>query len=178
MKDRIVMDLGQMMDEIFEATQNFGEAFKHGFSFNKRDQDSPFRWNENVDFYPNHSYPPANVYMKSDRTLVLEFALAGFAEADIDLQFQGDYLVLNAKAPESTADDGDESKEEVRYFKRRLKLKTIEDQKYYAPEDKFDREQVKAAYRNGLLRVTIPSKETVSSKEGVKVDIVADEYQE
>ena len=166
MKDRMVIDLGQMMDEIFEATQNFGEAFKHGFSFGKRDKDSPFRWDENVDFYPHHSYPPANVYMKGDRTLVLEFALAGFAEESVDLQFQGDYLVLNATAPER-----EHANDEIKYLKRRLKLKNVENQKYYAPEDKFDRESVRAVFRNGLLTVTIPSKETVTSKEGIKVEI-------
>lgn len=166
MKDRIVIDLGQMMDEIFEATQNFGDAFKHGFNFGKPGKDQPFHWNDNVDYYPNFSYPPANVYLTTDRTMVLEFALAGFAESDIDLQFQGDHLVLNAKAPKRDAEAS-----EVRYFKRRLKLKDIENQKFYVPEDKFDREQVKATYRNGLLTVRVPSRETVGEKEGVKVDI-------
>lgn len=50
----------------------------------------------------------------------------------------------------------------------------MENQKYYAPEDKFDRE-VTAVYKNGLLRVTIPSRETVASKEGVRVVIVNEE---
>jgi len=169
MKDRIVIDLGQMMDEIFEATRDFGDAFKNGFSFGKRGKDQPFHWDENVDYYPHYSYPPSNVYLKEDRTLVLEFALAGFAEESIDLQFQGDYLVLNVKAPEEPAEEPN-----VRYFKRRLKMKGVEDQKFYAPEDKFDRENVKAVYKNGLLRVTIPSKETITEKEGVKVEIVVD----
>ena len=169
MKDRIVIDLGQLMDEIFEATQNFGDAFKHGFSFGKRGKENPFHWDENIDYYPHYSYPPSNVFMTEDRTLVLEFALAGFPEESIDLQFQGDYLVLNVKAPEQP-----EEEPNVRYFKRRLKMKGIDDQKFYAPEDKFDRENVKAVYRNGLLRVTVPSRETVETKEGVRVNIVVD----
>ena len=166
MKDRIAIDLGQMMDEIFEATKGFGEAFKNGFNFSHRDE-GPFHWDQNVDYYPHHSYPPANVYITEDRTLVFEFALAGFSESSIQLEFQGDYMVLSAKAPE----EGDKP-ENVRYFKRRLKLKDIEEQKYYAPEDKFDREKVKAVYRNGLLKVTIPSLEIVESKEGIKIEIV------
>ena len=169
MKDRVVIDFGQMMDEIFEATQNFGDAFKKGFSFNAKDADGNPHWNENVDYYPKYSYPPANVYLTQDREMVLEFALAGFSEADIDLQFRGDYLVLNAKAPER----GDDPVE-VRYFKRKLKLKDIEDQKYYVPEDKFDREKVQASFKNGLLSVHIPSRGPVEDKEGVKVDIVVE----
>ena len=165
MKDRIVIDLGQMMDEIFEATQSFGEAFKHGFNFSHRGK-GPFHWDENVDYYPHHSYPPANAYITGERTLVFEFALAGFSESAINLEFQGDYMVLSAKAPEDP-----EKPEEVRYFKRRLKLKDIENQKYYVPADKFDRDQVKAVFRNGLLKVTIPSLENVESREGIKINI-------
>lgn len=169
MKDRIVIDLGQMMDEIFEATKGFGEAFKNGFNFKTR-HEGPLHWDQNVDYYPHHSYPPANVYMTEDRTLVFEFALAGFSESDISLEFQGDYMVLTARAPE----DADKP-EDVRYFKRRLKLKNVEAQKYYAPADKFDREQVKAVYKNGLLKVTVPSLETVEAKEGVKINIVQED---
>ena len=169
MKDRIVIDLGQMMDEIFEATKGFGEAFKNGFNFNHR-SGSPFNWDQNVDYYPHHSYPPANVYITEDRTLVFEFALAGFSETEINLEFQGDYMVLSAKAPKEA-----DKPEEIRYFKRRLKLKDITDQKYFVPGDKFDREQVKAVFSNGLLKVTIPSLENVESKEGIKINIVQED---
>ena len=169
MKDRIVIDLGQMMDEIFEATKGFGEAFKNGFNFNPR-SNGPFHWDQNVDYYPHHSYPPANVYITEDRTLVFEFALAGFNESGVQLEFQGDYMVLSAKAPDET-----DKSENIRYFKRRLKLKDIEDQKYFVPEDKFDREKVKAVFRNGLLKVTIPSLENVESKEGIKIKIVQED---
>ena len=169
MKDRIVIDLGQMMDEIFEATKDFGEVFKNGFNFKPKHND-PFHWDQNVDYYPHHSYPPANVYITEDRTLVFEFALAGFVESDINLEFQGDYMVLTAKAPVDP-----DKPEEVRYFKRRLKLKNIEEQKYYVPADKFDRDMVKATFKNGLLKVTVPSLETVESKEGIKINIVQED---
>ena len=169
MKDRIVIDLGQLMDEIFEATQSFGEVFKNGFNFSHREK-GPFNWNENVDYYPHHSYPPANIYITENRTMVFEFALAGFDESSINLEFQGDYMVLSVGAPETS-----ETPDGFRYFKRRLKLKEIKEQKYYAPADKFDREQVKAVFRNGLLRVTIPSKETYETKEGVKINIVQED---
>ncbi len=169
MKDHVVIDLGQMMDEIFEATKGFGEAFKNGFNFKPR-PDGPFHWDQNVDYYPHHSYPPANVYITNDRTLVFEFALAGFSEADINLEFQGDHMVLSAKAPEDSEKLGD-----VRYFKRRLKLKDLSEQKYFVPADKFDREKVKAVFRNGLLKVTVPSLENVESKEGIKINIMQED---
>ena len=167
MRDKMYMDLGQIMDEIFGAAEKFGDMFGKGFKFHHEDKGFPRGWNENVDYYPHHSYPPANVYLTGDRTLVFEFALAGFDESSIDLQFQGDYMVLSAKVPEES-----DKSEDVRYFKRRLKFKDIADQKYFVPEDKFDRESVKAVFRKGLLRVTIPSKDVAETKDGIKIEIV------
>ena len=163
MKDKMFDDLGKIMDEIFEATQSFGDAFKEKFGHS---QGPIFNWDEKVDYYPAHSYPPANVYLTAEKDLVFEFALAGFEPDTLDLQFQGDYLVLTASVPENTEEQVD-----VRYFKRRLKFKNITGQKYYVPADKFDREAVKATFKNGVLRVTIPGRETVEAQEGVKINI-------
>ena len=169
MRNKIVIDLGQIMDEIFEATQNFGGAFKDGFKFHK--EGNPFcRWDENVDYYPAYSYPPANVYITKDKTLVFEFALSGFTEEQINLEFRGEYMVLSATLPEDRKDP-----EDVKYFKRRLKFKNIAEQKYYAPGDKFDREKVSARYKNGVLTVMLPPKEEFTTKEGIKIEIVKED---
>jgi HSP20 family molecular chaperone IbpA len=110
-----------------------------------------------------------NVYMMADRTLVFEFALAGFDEKDIGLSFQGDYMVFSARMSlDVPADEG------VRYFKRRLKLKDIEKQKYYVPADKYQQDGVKAVYRNGILKVTVPPKEESTTPEGIKIEILKD----
>lgn len=173
MKDRVFFDLEKIMDEIFEATKNFGDFFQEGFKKGPNFTDRADRaerccnWDENVDFYPAYSYPPCNVYLTKERNLVFEFAMAGFSEESIDLQFQGDNMVLSAKEPE-----GFEYQEGVKYFKRRLKFKEIREQKYFVPEDKFDRERVKAVFKTGILKVTIPPKESFETKEGIKIEIV------
>jgi len=179
---RNYMDLGNIFDEIFEATQVFNDeirknfkncdpretGFTHGpFAFGKQFFD------ENTDFYPNYSYPPMNVFMTDDRTLVFEFALAGFDEKDISLSFQGDYMVFSAKI--STAENDESLKtsdDNIRYFKRRLKMKDIEKQKYFVPLDKYAQENVKAVYKNGILRVSIPPKEEVEQNDGIRIEIV------
>lgn len=166
MKDKFFFDLGRVMDDIFEATQNLGNAFKDGFGCSGKDC-----WDEKVDFYPAYAYPPANVYLTKDKELVFEFALSGFTMSDIELLFQGDYMVLNVKDPEATSED---QYKDVRFFKRRLKLKPILDQKYYVPANRFDREKVSAVYKNGLLRVTVPPDNNFSTTEGVKINIKAD----
>jgi len=167
MKDRIVIDIGQIMDEIFEATRNLGSSF--GGEARGGKAEDFFRWNDQTDYYPSYSYPPMNVYLTREKEMVLEFALAGFREKDVDIQFQGDYMVFSAKSPEMTPE------ENVRYFKRRLKFKEIDNQRYFVPEDKFERENTKAVFKNGILKVTIPPRETIETKDGIKVEIVKED---
>jgi len=164
---RTYMDLGDVFDEIFDAAQEFNGEIQRNFnqadlrSFNFGSQ--PF--DENIDFYPNYSYPPMNALMTEDMSLVFEFALAGFNEKDINLSFLGDYMIFSATVEPVNEDN-------VRYFKRRLKMKDVEKQKYYVPLDKYAQDKVKAVYKNGILRVTIPPKEEVEQSEGVKIEIV------
>jgi HSP20 family molecular chaperone IbpA len=171
------IDLGKIMDEAFRVAQNFGEAFgekvTEGFPSAEEMREhfrEKFKWHSHGDFYPYYSYPPMNIFLTKEKSLVFEIAFAGFEEKDIDLQFRGDYLYLSAKAPKAA-----EEEEGIQYFKRRLKLKSIDEQRYYVPEDKFDRSKVDARFKNGLLRVVIPARETEEEKEGIKVRIVKEE---
>ena len=121
---RAYMDLGSIFDEIFEAAQDFKDEFHRNFNRYGPGRSGgeggdgfgqgPFGFgkhcfDENTDFYPNYSYPPMNAFMTGDRTLVFEFALAGFDEKDISLSFQGDYMVFSAKISENPGaeQDGD-----------------------------------------------------------------------
>ncbi len=163
MKDKIVIDLRRMMDEIFDAADSFSSTFQDSFTGGLKE-----------DFYPVYSYPPTNVFMNRKKELVFEMALAGFEKKDLNLTFQGDDMLFSAKAPQGQ--EGEAGEEESRqYFKHRLKMKGIEEQKYYVPADRFERGETKAAYKNGLLRITIPPKQEVVEEEGINVDIEAEE---
>jgi HSP20 family molecular chaperone IbpA len=185
------VDLGTIFDEIFDAAQNFSDEFQRNFNQFGPDcgrgpfgghgpfaQRNPF--DENVDYYPNYSYPPMNVYMTGNRSMIFEFALAGFDEKDISLSFQGDYMVFSAKIAEDLPSSGFHAEdsetrlpdENIRYFKRRLKLKDIEKQKYYVPLDKYAQEKVKAVYKNGILKVTVPPKDEPDQNDGIKIEII------
>jgi len=154
------------MEEVFETAEHFKDAFKDGFSCKPGEWKNCFHWDENVDYYPAYSYPPANVFLTKERELIFEFALSGFDEKSIDLQFKGDYMVLSVKIPEDYVQP-----DEVRYFKRRLKLKNVSNQKYYVPQSKFDRDKVTAVFKNGLLRIVVPPKEDYTGDETIKVNI-------
>jgi HSP20 family molecular chaperone IbpA len=168
--NRMYVDIGAILDEVFEAARDLGE--KMGKEFGHGPEGRPNPWfdmnqDENADYYPGYSYPPMNIYLTPDRSMVFEFALAGFAEKDIVLSFQGDYMVFSAKIGlDELAEEG------VRYVKRRLKLKDVEKQKYYVPADKFAQDRVKAGFKNGILKVTVPPKEESEASEGIKIEIV------
>ena len=189
------LDLGNIFDEIFEAARNFHDEFRKNYNAHgcycdpetegsKTESDrTEGRWgswifDENIDYYPNYSYPPMNVFMTADRSLVFEFALAGFDEKDISLSFQGDYMVFSATIPGTGETNGTieptPPDENVRYFKRRLKMKDIEKQKYFVPLDKYAQEKVKAVFRNGILRVSIPPKDEPDQAGGIKIEIISD----
>jgi len=170
-------DLGKIMDEAFKVAQEFGETFGERMSECCPDPEEmrehfrdKFRWHGHADFYPYYSYPPMNIYLATDKSLVFEIALAGFEEKDVELQYRGDYLVFSAKVPEGGEDD-----EGVQYFKRRLKLKAVEEQRYYVPEDRFDREKTEARFRSGLLRVVVPPRQGGADQDAIKVRIVSEE---
>ena len=174
-------DLGSIFDEIFETARDFHDEVRKNFGargFGQGWSDYCSRgFDENTDYYPNYSYPPMNVYMTADRSLIFEFALAGFDEKDISLSFQGDYMVFSAALPQANAPDGEEvspAAGNIRYFKRRLKMKDIEKQKYYVPLDKYAQEKVKAVFRNGILRISIPPKEEPDKNNGIKIEIVTE----
>ena len=160
MHNRDYLDLGRLLDQIFKATEQFTNSFgTYGFEAHKN--------TEHKNYYSLYPFPPANIYMLNDKTMVLEFALAGYRDSDVSLEFQGDYMVLSAKAPEAEYEN-----DEVIYFNRRLKFKELSDQRYFVPEDKFDRDSAKAVFRNGILKVAVPAREEVKNPAGVKIEIV------
>lgn len=157
MRQRDFVDIGKLMDEVFSAAEDFSTVMQDRLNFDPRKE-----------FYPFYSYPPANIVMNDDKSMLFEFALAGFNREDIELEFRGDYMVLSATVPQELRGG-----EDAHYLKRRLKLKDVNEQKYYVPEDKFDRDNANAEFNNGLLRVTVPPKEKTEEAKGVRININA-----
>ena len=187
--NKTYVDIGSILDDVFEAAKDFGEKMKEfspdfgncgpgpmggpnpmgGFRADGEAHGGAWfdsQTDENADYYPNFSYPPMNIFLTPERSIVFEFAVAGFEEKNISLSFQGDYMVFSARI------DVEPPLEGIRYFKRRLKLKDIDKQKYYVPADKFDQEKVKAVFKNGILKVTVPPREAAETNEGIKIEIV------
>ena len=137
-------DFGKLMDSVLDTAKSIGEniAEKGG----KIIKDSGI--SEYKDYYPLYTWPPANLYTTEDNALIFEFGLPGFVKDDISISFEGDYMHFSAKLSNIFS-----AGIVTRSYKKKLKLKDISDQKYFLPEDKFDRENYSMDMENGLLRV-------------------------
>jgi HSP20 family molecular chaperone IbpA len=97
--------------------------------------------------------------------MILEFALAGIDESAVSVVFQGDYLVLSAKAARR-ADEGDDP----RFSRQGFKPRDIDRQRYRVSAEDYAQELAKAVFKNGVLTVTVPPK--ASESQGIKIEIV------
>lgn len=172
MKHKEFPDIQEILDQVFSAAEDIKNAVAHEIGLGEK-TGPHVSWFEYRDYYPAYSYPPLNVFMNADRSMVFQFALAGFSEKDVNIEFRGDYLIFSANAP-----DGLDQSDGVRYFKRRLKLKSIGEQKYYVPASKFSQESTKAVMKNAVLTVTVPAKEEVREPASHTVTIVREENKE
>ena len=150
MSDKNDVDLGKIVDSFFKTaktvtdkvSQKSGEFVKESGLQDLKD------------FYPFYSWPPMNLYTSEDNSLIFEFGLPGFKEADLVIDFEDDYMIFSSTLCNKYSTGGNN-----RYFKRKLKLKDIKNQKYYVPEDQFDRDDYTLNFEDGLLRIIFKSLE-------------------
>jgi HSP20 family molecular chaperone IbpA len=161
-------DFGIDLDKIIETAKEFGERIKQmapemrGEWFDHcRGPGRPERESGQQRWY---SYPPANIYTDADMNLVMEFDLAGMDESTLSIAFQGDYLVLDAKAASSTGGEFD-------YSRHGFRPRDIRRQKYLAPAEDYAHDKAKAVLKRGVLTVTIPPKDFPDGS-GVRVEII------
>ena len=146
MGPRTVLDM-EDLENVFNDAMNGFEAFMeqgHSHGHGQRKKES---WNLSV---PN--FPPTDWKIDRDKNIYFEFALAGYVRNEIEISFQGDWMVLTI-----TPIKKDEEKD-MRYLNRGIKRSSARN-KYYVPHDKYDVDNVKAFFKDGLLSVEIPSKE-------------------
>jgi HSP20 family protein len=109
-------------------------------------------------------FPPADVYLDKDKNLVFELGISGYDQEDISIESTGDYLILSGEKKEK-----EEDKEEKKYLKRGLKRgKFIA--KYFIPASKYSKDNIKATYKNGVLKIVVGVIADQQPKK-VKIDI-------
>jgi len=114
-------------------------------------------WNNLNVAYQTPNFPPLNILInKKTKEMVFEFALAGYDKENIDISFKGDYLELSLKGGAKEKEDWEIVKCGIRNCDAIFK--------YYCPADKYSRDNIKANFSNGILRVIVQPKEKADTK--------------
>ena len=113
--------------------------------------------------YSAPAFPPADVILDEDNNLNFTFALAGYKKDELEISFDGDYMILTGK-PE-TVEEKEETKAKI--LKKSIK-KTDFEYKYLAPLSKFNQDNASADFENGLLKVVIPA---VDKRDPIKINV-------
>lgn len=106
-------------------------------------------------------YPPVNI-AEDDEKLYIDVELPGIKPEDVEINVKGDELRIAGEFPKYIPDDVEVIKNETPRgkFERVVSLPFIP-----------DADQVKAGYKNGILRIAIPHPKEIKPK---KVDIIVE----
>lgn len=97
-------------------------------------------------------FPPVNVFYRADdKTAEITLALAGYSKDELSVTVDGDRILIEASPIKEEEKAGT-------YMKRRIH-KTAFKRSYELPHGVYDMEKVDVEYNNGLLTITVPSKE-------------------
>lgn len=109
----------------------------------------------------NHWMPPVEAW-ESERDIHLSMDLPGVQPEDMDVQVEGDQLIIKGERQSSAGDESKNYKrQEKTYgsFYRAFSLTTP-----------VNKDKITASYKNGVLEVTIPKAEAVQPKQ-IKVSV-------
>jgi len=99
------------------------------------------------------SFPPSAIKIdKKTKTLTYELAVAGYPKENINIDFDGDYLVLELDKVEETENP------ECECLCCSV-TKGKHTAKYFVPSSKYDQAKAQANLKDGMLKVSIPTKE-------------------
>jgi len=134
------MPVAAWMDELMEAMSDLTRDPRYAYASN---------------------FPPMNVFVdETTGEMQMEFALAGYDPKDIEIVFSGDALkVMSKKA---------EAEETRKIIKHGIRARTFEC-KYQLATGKFDTDNVKATFKNGMLYLKIPASKDRTPK-SVKIE--------
>lgn len=168
------------MDDLSEAARQVGrrleELGKEAGDYCQRqygniEQEWTKRMKETPGFAPVYAFPPVNQMILNDRSMRIEFALPGYEGSNVKISFQGDYLVLSARASQ------DETADTAQVLHHHFHTRDIDRQKYFVPKSEYAQEKAQAVFKNSVLTVTVPPIEDMNEATCVKIEVVHDDEQ-
>ncbi len=119
----------------------------------------------NNDFFEEDSLMPAMNVKEHDDDFEIEFAAPGFSKKDFEVTIDDNILnVCGEKKHEAEEKEEDFTRKEFSYnsFKRSMTL----------PKSVNTDQEVKATYKNGILKLNLLKKEEAKAKQPKKVEII------
>ena len=130
--------------------------------------DSLWDYSMNRDFFSNclqlgTTIPAANT-TETDTCFQLELAIPGLKKEDFTIDLDQNVLTISSEQKEEK-----ESKEEEKVTRREFSYSAIK-RSFQLPEN-VNKEEISAAYVDGLLKVTLPKLETPKLESRKQIDI-------
>jgi HSP20 family protein len=119
--------------------------------------DEFFRDFDSVGFDLSPSFGRTDIYEK-DKALVFETELPGMKRDEIELKVEDDQLIVSGETKRN-----EEIKRE-NYFRIGRHYGRIQ-RSFPLPPDLIDRKAIKARFEDGILRVSVPLKESIKEKQ-------------
>lgn len=111
------------------------------------------------------NYVPKVDVKETKKAYVLDMDLPGFSENDVEIDFKNSVLTIASKKMESAKTEEQESgeeKEDAQWLIHERRNSNFE-RRFSLPQD-IDAETISAAFKNGVLTVTIPRRPEAGSR--------------
>jgi len=112
---------------------------------------------ESIGFAPSPSLGRTDIYER-DKTLVFETELPGVKKEDVELKVEDDQLVISGEMRR------DEEVKREHYFRLGRSYGRVR-RCFPLPADLIDRTAIKARLEEGILKVTVPLKQSIKESE-------------
>lgn len=109
--------------------------------------------------YTVPAFPPVRVVQRENK-VSFKFALAGYTKEDIQIKFEKNSLVLSTTEKFNKAEA---KKDSNKVLVDNFKTPTFS-YKYFIPSDKFEFDKAEASFENGVLSISVPTKEKKEEK--------------
>lgn len=99
---------------------------------------------------------------EEDGNYVVEATIAGFNKEDVKVEAEDGSIIITASKEENEEDSS------KKYLRRERHLKSKTQRAFYLGD--IDEENIKASFNNGILKVTVPKKETESNRKLIDIE--------
>jgi len=100
---------------------------------------------------------PAVNIKENDKEVIIDVAAPGLSKKDFEISVENNTLTISANKEVEKVEEG------TNFVKKEFGYENFQ-RSFTLPEDIFDVENIKAAYKNGVLEIVVPKKEEEQKK--------------